>query len=146
MASTKYTIRVYGFLEKDGKVLISSEHFKGMHLFKFPGGGMEECEGTRDCLVREFQEELGLSVEVTDHIYTTDFYLTSVFDPSYQVMSIYYRVKTRESLSFETRPKGEIPKPGDSESFQWWDISEIKSEMFTFPTEAKAFEAFRSTL
>ncbi|GGH75724.1 NUDIX domain-containing protein [Phaeocystidibacter marisrubri] len=144
MSSTKYTLRVYGFLVKDDKVLISSEHFKGKHLFKFPGGGMEEGEGTKDALIREFDEELGLAVEVSQHVYTTDFYLNSFFDPAYQVMSIYYRVEAKESLSFETHPKGEIPKPGDSESFQWWEISDLNSEMFTFPTEAKAFEAFRT--
>lgn len=141
-----YTIRVYGFLLRGDEVLISSESFKGKHLFKFPGGGMETGEGTLDALIREFDEELGLGIEVTQHIYTTDFHITSAFDERYQVISIYYRVEAKESPSFKTQPCGDVPKPGDPESFQWWKISDLKSDMFTFPTEAKAFEALVKSL
>lgn len=70
-----FSIRVYGILMDDNKrVLVSDEYIRGMLITKFPGGGLEFGEGTRDCLAREFMEELNLKVEVGKHIYTTDFF------------------------------------------------------------------------
>ena len=43
------------------QVLVSDEHIRGSYYTKFPGGGLELGEGTRDCLKREFMEEMGLS-------------------------------------------------------------------------------------
>ena len=63
MAITKFTIRVYGILVNENKrVLVSDEFIRGDYFTKFPGGGMELGEGTRDCLRREFKEETGLDV------------------------------------------------------------------------------------
>ena len=70
------SVRVYGILiNAEKQVLVSDEFIRGGLYTKFPGGGLEVGEGTRDCLKREFMEEMGLLVEVGDHIYTTDFYM-----------------------------------------------------------------------
>lgn len=85
------SIRVYGILiNEQQQVLVSDEYIRGGYYTKFPGGGLEVGEGTRDCLKREFMEELGLEVAIGDHIYTTDFYQQSAFNPAYQILSIYY--------------------------------------------------------
>ncbi len=100
------TIRVYGIL-KDSKnnVLVSDECIKGNLFTKFPGGGLEVGEGTRDCLQREFMEELGLAVSVEDHIYTTDYFQASAFNTAQQILSIYYFVKAVEPLQIKTSNK-----------------------------------------
>src|SRR5829696_4532291 len=86
-----FNLRVYGVLINEKKqVLVSDELIRGAAITKFPGGGLEFGEGTRDCLKREFQEEMALEVEVRDHIYTTDFFQLSAFNPSHQIISIYY--------------------------------------------------------
>ena len=73
-----FNIRVYGLLINDHRqVLVADELIRGMRITKFCGGGLEPGEGTRDCLVREFMEEMNLRIEVTGHIYTTDFYQQS---------------------------------------------------------------------
>ena len=70
--SFRFNIRVYGVLiNKHKQVLVSDEFIRGQYFTKFPGGGLEFGEGTRDCLKREFQEEMNLEVAVGDHIYTT---------------------------------------------------------------------------
>jgi hypothetical protein len=52
------TIRVYGILiNEQQQILVSDEFIRGMYVTKFCGGGLEEGEGTRDCLRREFMEE-----------------------------------------------------------------------------------------
>src|SRR5688500_9359534 len=101
-----FNIRVYGILINDkNQVLVSDEFIRGNYYTKFPGGGLEPGEGTRDCLKREFKEEMDLEVEVGDHIYTTDFYQVSAFNPAHQIISIYYFAKALEPITAPLRSK-----------------------------------------
>ena len=101
-----FNIRVYGILINETKqVLVSDEHIRGNYYTKFPGGGLELGEGTRDCLKREFKEEMDLEVAVEGHIYTTDFYQESAFHPNHQIVSIYYFVKALESITISLSNK-----------------------------------------
>src|SRR3954447_10752767 len=95
-----FSIRVYGILrDSKNRVLVSDEYIRGNYYTKFPGGGLELGEGTRDCLKREFKEEMNLEVEVGEHIYTTDYYQVSAFNPAHQIISIYYFVKALEPIT-----------------------------------------------
>lgn len=143
----KITLRIYGILLHKNQLLISREQYKGVEMFKFPGGGMEEGEGTLDTLVREWQEELGVTVEPIEHLYTTDFYTQSTFDPDYQVVSIYYRVNLSQDQldSLPVEEKGTLPEQ-KKESFQWYPLEELHSSMFTFETERAAFRELQKFL
>src|SRR5438309_7556461 len=101
-----FNIRVYGVLINDqNQVLVSDEFIRGKYYTKFPGGGLEFGEGTRDCLKREFLEEMQLNVKVTDHIYTTDFFQMSAFNPEHQIISVYYRVEALEEIHVPLRQR-----------------------------------------
>ena len=55
----RFNIRVYGLLINEQKqVLVSDELIRGSYITKFPGGGLEFGEGTRNCLQREFMLKL----------------------------------------------------------------------------------------
>ena len=102
----RFNIRVYGILINEKKqVLVSDEYIRGNYYTKFPGGGLEFGEGTRDCLAREFMEEMNLEVEVGDHIYTTDYFQLSAFNPEHQIISIYYYAKALEEIKVPLRDK-----------------------------------------
>ena len=91
---SSFTIRVYGIcIDDDNRVLVSDEFIYGKYVTKFPGGGLQFGEGTIDCLKREMMEEAFQEVEVLEHFYTTHFFQPSAFDPTKQVMSIYYLMK-----------------------------------------------------
>jgi 8-oxo-dGTP diphosphatase len=121
------TIRVYGILiNEQNEILVSDELIRGMKVTKFCGGGLEEGEGTRDCLAREFMEEMNLKVEVGEHIYTTDFFQPSAFRQSDQIMSIYYKVKPLEPI---TAPLRSIPFDFDEREMK---IYEEQKEIETF--------------
>jgi 8-oxo-dGTP pyrophosphatase MutT (NUDIX family) len=79
-------------INEQRQVLVSDEYIRGGYYTKFPGGGLEFGEGTLECIVREWQEELGQDVKVVEHIYTTDFFQISAFDNETQIISIYYLV------------------------------------------------------
>lgn len=101
-----FTIRVYGILINEAQqVLVSDEYIRGDFYTKFPGGGLEPGEGTRDCLEREFMEEMNLKVAVGEHIYTTDIYQQSAFNNAYQIVAIYYLVKALEPIAVPLRDK-----------------------------------------
>src|SRR5678809_100244 len=101
-----FNLRVYGILINEQKqVLVSDEYIRGSYYTKFPGGGLELGEGTKDCLKREFKEEMDLEVEIGAHLYTTDFYQVSAFNPEHQIISIYYLVKALEDIKVPLRTK-----------------------------------------
>lgn len=90
-----FNIRVYGIWLHEGQLLLSEEQIGNRLVVKFPGGGLIWGEGLADCLIREWEEELGLAITVREHFYTTDFFQASAFDHS-QVISIYYFVEVKD--------------------------------------------------
>lgn len=100
------SVRVYGILINDARqVLVSDEYIRGAYYTKYPGGGLEIGEGTRDCLKREFREEMNLEVAIGDHIYTTDFFQQSAFNTAHQILSIYYFATALEQIKVPLRNK-----------------------------------------
>ena len=122
-----FNLRVYGVLmNEQNDVLVSDEYIRGSYFTKFPGGGLEYGEGTRDCLKREFMEEMNLNVEVGEHIYTTDYFQLSAFHVDHQIISIYYFVKALEEIAVPLRDK-----PFDFDEAQL-KIYELHKEIETF--------------
>jgi 8-oxo-dGTP pyrophosphatase MutT (NUDIX family) len=94
----RFNIRVYGIWINDKQeILVSDERIGDFKFTKFPGGGLEFGEGIKDCLIREWKEELNIDIEVGNHIYTTDFFQLSAFDQTSQIISIYYNVRPMDA-------------------------------------------------
>jgi 8-oxo-dGTP diphosphatase len=136
-----FNVRVYGILIEDDCVLVSDEYIKRNKVTKFPGGGLEFGEGTRDCLIREFKEELDLDIDVTEHFYTTDFYVASAFDTNSQVISIYYIVTATGEANFatSTSPHNYESKEG-AQSLRWIAVDKLKENDFTLIIDRKVGE------
>jgi ADP-ribose pyrophosphatase YjhB (NUDIX family) len=140
---SSFNIRVYGILLNNNKVLVSDEIIKGKFFTKFPGGGLEFGEGTRDCLKREFKEETGLDVTVGNHLYTTDYFQPSAFHSAQQIISIYYYVKCDDlsRLSATESPyqfsDEQLSAGKDCEVFRWIDLNEVKEADITLPIDRK---------
>lgn len=140
---TKYSVRVYGVLkDSQNRILVSDEFIRGHYFTKFPGGGLELGEGTRDCLQREFKEETFLDVEVGDHIYTTDFFQVSAFNNTDQIISIYYEVRAKEPILLHTKtalfdfePHQVVDPNGCSEVFRWIHLHDITDESVSLPID-----------
>jgi 8-oxo-dGTP diphosphatase len=147
------SIRVYGILINENKqLLVSDELIRGKYYTKFPGGGLEFGEGTRDCLRREFKEEMDLSVEIGDHIYTTDYYQPSAFKEGQQIFSIYYFAKALEPIKVRLRDK---PFDFDeaqlkqhelthcTESFRFIDWENVSADVVTLPIDKIVVEMLK---
>lgn len=133
-----FNIRVYGILiSNENEVLLSDENRFGRKFTKFPGGGLEQGEGLKDCVKREFIEELELDVEVGDLFYLTDFYQQSAFNENDQIISVYFKVKAPTISKIKTVEKVFDFKPGDQEVHRWVAIKDLKIEDVTFPIDKK---------
>lgn len=138
MAGYPFNVRVYGLLldEGVGKILLSEERIQGKRVVKFPGGGLRSGEGPKDCVIREFREELDIEVSVLAHFYTTDFFQPSAFDPEEQVISIYYRVAA------DPLP-GTLNRRENAENFFWEDLNRIGPERFELPIDREVGKMLR---
>ncbi len=137
-----FNIRVYGILiNAKRQVLVSDEFIRGNYYTKFCGGGLEKGEGTIDCLKREFMEEMNLKVAIIRHLYTTDFYQQSAFNPEHQIISIYYYVKALEEIKVRLRNK---PFDFDAEQLKVYEVNK-ETETFRF-IEWEDFNAMAVTL
>ena len=140
-----FNLRVYGILiDENKRVLVSDEYIRGNYYTKFPGGGLEFGEGTRDCLKREFIEEMNLRVEVGDHIYTTDYFQMSAFNTSQQIISIYYFVQPLEIIraplrdkqfDFDEREMQMYKDKGETETFRFVNWDEFMPGCVTLPID-----------
>ncbi len=140
-----FTIRVYGILMNEKKqVLVSDEFIRSTYYTQFPGGGLELGEGTRDCLKREFKEEMNLDVLVEDHLYTTDYFQISAFNPADQIISIYYFVKALEEITARLRVKEFdfdeeqlkiYQRENEIETFRFIDWNNFSDESVTLPID-----------
>ena len=142
-----FNIRVYGILINDEKqVLVVDEFIRGKYYTKFPGGGLELGEGTRDCLKREFKEEMDIEVEVGEHLYTTDFYQVSAFNPSHQIISIYYLVTPLEELNVPVKNEFNLEEKKNKthanneeiEEFRFIEWNRISEDSVTLPIDQVA--------
>jgi len=149
-----FSIRVYGILINERKqVLVSDEFIRGGYYTKFPGGGLEFGEGTRDCLIREFKEEMDLHVEVGDHLYTTDFFQMSAFNTQYQTLSIYYFTKALEEIKaplrtkpfdFDEREMKIYEEKKETETFRFIDWEDFSSASVTLPIDKVVADLVKS--
>ncbi len=123
-----FNVRVYGLLVEQNKILIIREPFAGKVITKFPGGGLEYGEGLKDCLKREFLEELNLEIEVLEHFYTQDYFLASRFNENEQILMIYYKVRAIDISKLN------VLDP-DIQEVIWIDLDEISTKDVTLESD-----------
>jgi 8-oxo-dGTP diphosphatase len=150
-----FNVRVYGLLiDTNKRVLVSDEYIRGNYYTKFPGGGLEFGEGTRDCLKREFKEEMNLEVLVKAHLYTTDFFQMSAFNPSHQIISIYYYVEALEPIKapirtrvfdFDAHQMDVYDKTGETETFRFIDWNDFSAAAVTLPIDKVVADLVKNT-
>ena len=142
---SKFNVRVYGILLNEHKqVLVSDEYIRGEYYTKFPGGGLEFGEGTRECLQREFKEEMNLDVSIEDHIYTTDIFQMSAFTTEHQIIAIYYFAKALQPITvpirtaafdFDEQQLQVYEQTKQIETFRFIDWKNFTADAITLPID-----------
>ena len=135
-----FNVRVYGWLECEGKVLVSRETFEAGELVKFPGGGVELGEGPSQALRREFLEEVQLNVDVVGPAYTSPNFHRSYFHHR-QLLALYFSVQTKEKL----KPSACTQKfAGFLKQRQlfWCKVDQFDIETLTHEVDREAFQYY----
>ena len=126
----KFNIRVYGILINQNKEILVLDETRNGHSFtKFPGGGLEWGEGFKECLEREFEEELGLKVNVSKLFYLNDDFVVSAFQPLDQLFSVYYLISLSEGTKILQKTDSEVPR--------WISLHHIQEQDLTFPVDKR---------
>lgn len=94
---------------------------------------------------------MNMEVAITDHIYTTDFFQMSTFNPSHQIVSIYYFVKALEpfTVSFKTKlfdfEPSQIADPrGEAEVFRLINWDDFNVSVVTLPIDKIVVDLIKS--
>lgn len=122
-------IRVAGILVQDGKILLVRHEKNGKSYFLLPGGGIEYGETAAEALVREFKEEVGLTIEVGKLVIVQDSIPPNLHR---HILNLYFLVKTSD---YEIRvTQDNVLKGADYhllENFQNLTVNpDIKGEIF----------------
>lgn len=135
-ADKRFNIRVYGILINDrGEVLLSDEDWFGEFFTKFPGGGLEFGEGLKDCLRREYKEEVGINIEIGELFYLTDYFQRSAFDENSQIVSVYYLVSSKETDRIVTVNEPFQGIEDKKEVQRWQKLSEFSADDIDYPID-----------
>jgi 8-oxo-dGTP diphosphatase len=139
MEVNKLNIRVYALLIHEEKFLVLKETYAGEKLIKLPGGGLEIGESVHQTLIREFKEELNLTVEIGEHIYTQDFFLNSKFIKTEQLLTIYYYAKPLNVNELKIIDS-------DIDELHWIPLKEIHEDFFPLPVDKVVAKIIREKL
>jgi ADP-ribose pyrophosphatase YjhB (NUDIX family) len=111
-------IRVAGILIKDNKILLVRHEKNKKSYWLLPGGGVEYGETLSEALVREFQEEVGLKIEIKNLVLIHD---SIPMDKHRHGLNIYYWV-TSADIKVETKPDSILK---ESQFFSLTDFKNI---------------------
>ncbi len=83
-------LRVSGICLNEGKVLMVKHRMigQGKYLWAPPGGGLDYHESARETLVREFEEETGLTITPGEFLFVNEFHT----DPLHAI-ELFFRVE-----------------------------------------------------
>lgn len=100
------------------QILIDRRRSEGVlgGLWEFPGGKIEPGETIEECIKREIQEELGIAIEVGEHLIT--------IDHAYTHLRVTLTVHHCRHLTG-------VPQPIECNEIRWVTLDEI--DQFPFP-------------
>ena len=97
---------------------------------------------------------MNLKVEVGDHLYTTDYFQMSAFNPEHQIISIYYMVEPMEQISvrlsstafdFDEHQMATYNLHKETESFRFIDWEDLSEDSVTLPIDKLVVRMVKET-
>lgn len=123
-----FNYQVAGVWVENGHVLLHRQASDS--YWALPGGRAQILEDSKTCLMREMEEELGVSVEIERLLWTVESFFPYA-GKNFHEIGFYYLVRgAREQPLFQTGPF--FGPEGDRLVYQWIPLSEI-SETVLYP-------------
>ncbi len=89
-------VRVAGILIEDDRILLIEHTKNNRKYWLVPGGGVDWGESAAEALIREFNEETSLDIEVEKFLFISE---TIAPDKQKHVINLYFKIKKVENSS-----------------------------------------------
>ena len=121
MENAVFNYRAAGILIEDGHVLLhkqtADEHWA------LPGGRVKVLEDSKTGLAREILEELGLSIQVSDLLWTTENFFEHNQSQFHEI-GFYYRIFSKNAI--QLRKDAFHGLEGNRLTFQWIPLTDLE--------------------
>lgn len=128
-----FKLRVCGVVQVGDKILI--DNCDNAPFWGYPGGHVELGESTREAVVREVKEEIGVDAEIIKNLASIQLFFTREDGKPFHEIGFYYLMKANiepKDLTIEENDKGKLRK----HQFRWVTKEELKN-LDVRPTELK---------
>lgn len=122
--SGMFNCRVVGVCVKDGKVFISK--LKGDKFWTFVGGKPNFCESTADAVIREFEEEVGVKLQI-DRLAAVIENFFEFQEKNWHQYIFFYILKDEEN-ALEIFEGERVIKDNAKGIYKWVDIADLENE------------------
>ena len=125
----KFNYRVCAMIISDGKIL--AMHDERSPYFYLPGGRVGMREAAEDAVIREVQEELGVTAKILRPLWLNQAFFTEDVDGlNYHELCIYYLMDISET-DLLSRGDSFTTKEGNRiHTFEWLEFDRLKDEYF----------------
>ena len=125
----KFNYRVCAMIISDGKIL--AMHDERSPYFYLPGGRVGMREAAEDAVIREVQEELGVTPKILRPLWLNQAFFTEDVDGlNYHELCIYYLMDISET-DLLSRGDSFTTKEGNrTHTFEWLEFDRLKDEYF----------------
>lgn len=128
-------LRVAAIVESEGRILFNRQEIPGKECaYSLMGGGLEAGESARECLVREFKEELDWNIDVGNLLYISENTWLEEdpedfnFNQKMQEVCLYFYATLKESSI------GKTPETEEGHLWPgWFSEEEIEKDGKIFP-------------
>ena len=125
----KFNYRVCAMIISDGKIL--AMHDERSPYFYLPGGRVGMREAAEDAVIREVQEELGVTAKILRPLWLNQAFFTEDVDNlNYHELCIYFLMDFSKTDLLSRGEKFTSNEGRRTHIFQWLEFDRLKDEYF----------------
>ena len=129
IGNDKFNYRVCAMIINDGKIL--AMHDDRSPYFYLPGGRVNICETAEAAVIREVEEELGITSKIIRPLWLNQAFFTEDVDNiRYHELCIYYLMDTSETDLLSRGNSFVVNEGTRIHMFEWLDFGRLKNEYF----------------
>lgn len=125
----KFNYRVCAMMISDGKIL--AMHDERSPYYYLPGGRVEIGETAENAVIREVQEEVGVTPKIVRPLWLNQaFFTEDVDNPHYHELCIYFLMDIADTDLLARGEKFTSNEGSRTHTFEWLKFDRLKDEYF----------------